>query len=252
MNSEPSGTDADIHDRESAIDVFILCKDARDSQQISDQLTPQGYRVTLFSDRTDLLETLRAGKPNLLICDATGPEQDGYEVCREIKADNDLWRVPVLLLTGVASLGDLLIVLDSNADNFIARPYDTQYLLSLIETMLASAVEKPDSDKVRTQFKIRHEDHDYVIMADRRKLLEFLLSSFEIAVDRAAELAHVQGALDNLKSTLERRVADRTSELRYRNSPSPDAPEREKPGAGECRKRACRAEKRGGGPALPY
>ena len=79
--------------------------------------------------------------------------------------------------------------------------------------MLASAVEKPDSDKVRTQFKIRHEDHDYVIMADRRKLLEFLLSSFEIAVDRAGELAHVQGALDNLKSTLERRVADRTSEL---------------------------------------
>ncbi len=213
MNSEPSGTDADIHDRESAIDVFILCKDARDSQQISDQLTPQGYRVTLFSDRTDLLETLRAGKPNLLICDATSPEQDGYEVCREIKADNDLWRVPVLLLTGVASLGDLLIVLDSNADNFIARPYDTQYLLSLIETMLASAVEKPDSDKVRTQFKIRHEDHDYVIMADRRKLLEFLLSSFEIAVNRAGELAHVQGALDNLKSTLERRVADRTSEL---------------------------------------
>ncbi|MFZ1128842.1 MAG: response regulator [Methanoregula sp.] len=213
MNSEPSGTDADIPDGDSAIDVFILCKDPRASQLISDQLTSEGYRVTFFSDRTELLETLRAGKPNLLICDATSPEQDGYDVCREIKADDDLWRVPVLLLTGVASLGDLLIVLDSNADNFIARPYDPLYLLSLIETMLGSAVEKPDPEKVRTQFKIRHEDHDYVIMADRRKLLEFLLSSFEIAVDRAGELARVQGTLDNLKSTLEHRVADRTSEL---------------------------------------
>ncbi len=213
MNSEPSGTDADIPDRESAIDVFILCKDDRDSEELGGQLAPEGYRVTLFSDSTDLLISLRAGKPNLLICDVTGPGQDGYEVCREIKADEDLWRVPVLLVTGVASLGDLLIVLDSNADNFLARPYDPQYLLSLIETMLVSPIEKPDPEKIRTQFKIRHEDRDYVIMADRRKLLEFLLSSFEIAIDRAGELAQVQNALDGLKSTFERRVAERTNEL---------------------------------------
>jgi DNA-binding response OmpR family regulator len=213
MNSEPSGTDEDIQGGENAIDIFILCKDARDSQQLAGQLTPPGYRVTLFSESTDLIESLRAGKPNLLICDTTGPEQDGYEVCREIKKDDDLWRIPVLLITGVASLGDLLIVLDSNADNFIARPYDPQYLLSLVDMMLNSAVEKPDPEKVRTQFKIQHEDREYVITADRRKLLEFLLSSFEIAVSRAADLGQTQNALDGLKSTLERRISERTSEL---------------------------------------
>jgi DNA-binding response OmpR family regulator/predicted nucleic acid-binding Zn-ribbon protein len=213
MNSEPSGTDEDIHGGENAIDIFILCKDARDSQQLAGQLTPPGYRVTLFSESTDLVESLRAGKPNLLICDTTGPEQDGYEVCREIKKDDDLWRIPVLLITGVASLGDLLIVLDSNADNFIARPYDPQYLLSLVDMMLNSAVEKPDPEKIRTQFKIQHEDREYVITADRRKLLEFLLSSFEIAVSRAADLGQAQNAFDGLKSALERRVAERTSEL---------------------------------------
>lgn len=213
MNSEPSGTDADIPDGQSAIDVYVLCNDDRDSQELCGQLAPQGYRVTLFSDSEDLLNALRAGKPNLLICDMAGSGQEGYEVCREIKTDDDLWRIPVLLVTGVASLGDLLVVLDSNADNFLARPYDPQYLLSLIETMIGSPVEKPDPDKVRTQFKIRHEDRDYVIMADRRKLLEFLLSSFEIAVDRANELCRVQNAFDGLKATLERRVSDRTNEL---------------------------------------
>ena len=213
MNSEPSGTDADIPGGESAIDIFILCKDDRDSQDISGQLASQGYRVTLFSESADLLAALHEGKPNLLICDANGEDREGCEICRGIKADNDLWRIPVLLITGVASLSDLLSVLDSNADNFIARPYDPQYLLSLIETMLSSPVEKPDPEKIRTQFKIRHEARDYVIMADRRKLLEFLLSSFEIAIDRAGELVQVHTALDNLTSTLERRVADRTREL---------------------------------------
>ena len=140
--------------------------------------------------------------------------RDGYAVCREIKADNDLWRVPVLLLTSVSGLGDLLQVLDCNADNFIARPYDPSYLASLVELLLSSTVEKPDPEKVRTQFKIRHDDRDYVITADRRKLLEFLLSSFEIAVGKSADLVQVQDELSGLKETLEQQVADRTAELK--------------------------------------
>ncbi|MDD1701491.1 MAG: response regulator [Methanoregula sp.] len=217
INSEPSGTDADIPfdpALECATDIYILCGDAGESRQLSGQLTTQGYRVTSFFESAELLESLRAGKPNLLICDTTGPDQDGYTVCREIKSDNDLWRIPVLLITGVSSLGDLLIVLDSNADNFIARPYDPQYLVSLVEMVLSSPVERPDPEKVRTQFKIRHEDREYVIAADRRKLLEFLLSSFEIAVGRAADLEQTKDTLENLRATLEQRVTDRTAELR--------------------------------------
>jgi Response regulator receiver domain. len=216
MNSDPSGTDADIPsgpDGEHVIDIFIFTTDARNSRQITGQLANEGYRITSFSDDAELLDRLRMGKPNLLICDATGPEKEGYAVCHEIKEDADLWNIPVLLITGVSSLGDLLIVLDSNADNFIAQPWDAQYLVSLIELMLASPVEKPDPDKVRTQFKIRHENQDYVITADRRKLLEFLLSSFEIAMNRATELDLVRGDRDTLQSTLESRVAEKTREL---------------------------------------
>lgn len=213
MNSEPSGTDEDITGKETVVDIFILCKDDRDSQQLIGQLSPVGYRITLFTDSSDLLTSLREGKPNLLICDTSGTEQEGYEVCREIKNDEDLWRVPVLLVTGIKDLGDLLGVLDSNADNFIARPYNQQFLLSLVDIMLTSPVEKPDPEKIRTQFKIRHEDRDYVITADRRKLLEFLLSSFEMAVSRASELRHARRDFDELKATLEQRVSLRTSEL---------------------------------------
>ena len=216
MNSDPSGTDADspsVSDGEPVIDIFLLSKDARDSRQLVGQLTDQGYRITPFSESFELLDRLRMGKPNLLICNAAGPEEEGYQACREIKADEDLWNIPVLLITGVSSLGDLLIVLDSNADNFIARPWDAQYLGSLIELMLASPVEKPDPEKIRTQFKIRHEDREYVITADRRKLLEFLLSSFEIAMNRASDLSRVVDERDTLTSTLESRVSDRTREL---------------------------------------
>jgi CheY-like chemotaxis protein len=183
---------------EPVIDIFILSAKSLLSTQLEKQLRDEGYAVTLFSDGTHLLETLRNGKPNLLMCDSTVPEADAFEVCRQIKADEFLWNIPVLMITGAADLGDLLRVLDCNADNFIAHPFDTPYLLSLIEGMLTVPVERQTMEQIKTQFKIKHADQIFVVTADRRKLLEFLLSSFEIAVNKSTDLSRAVENIQNL------------------------------------------------------
>ena len=183
---------------EPVIDIFILSANSLLSTQLEKQLRDEGYTVTLFSDGTHLLETLRNGKPNLLMCDSTVPDADAFEVCRQIKADDFLWNIPVLIITGAADLGDLLRVLDCNADNFIAHPFDTPYLLSLIEGMLTVPVERQTPEQIKTQFKIKHADQIFVVTADRRKLLEFLLSSFEIAVNKSTDLSRAVENIQNL------------------------------------------------------
>ncbi|MDD1682877.1 MAG: response regulator [Methanoregula sp.] len=186
---------------ENVIDIFILSANSPLSSQLEKQLRDEGYYVTLFSDGTHLLETLRNGKPNLLMCDTTVPDAEAFEVCRQIKADDYLWNIPVLIITSASDLGDLLRVLDCNADNFIAHPFDPSYLLSLIEGTLVVPVERPTPDQIKTQFKIKHEDEVFVITADRRKLLEFLLSSFEIAVSKSTDLSRAQENIQNLGIT---------------------------------------------------
>jgi DNA-binding response OmpR family regulator len=186
---------------ENVIDIFILSANSPLSSQLEKQLRDEGYYVTLFSDGTHLLETLRNGKPNLLMCDTTVPDAEAFEVCRQIKADDYLWNIPVLIITAASDLGDLLRVLDCNADNFIAHPFDPSYLLSLIEGTLVVPVERPTPDQIKTQFKIKHEDEVFVITADRRKLLEFLLSSFEIAVSKSTDLSRAQENIQNLGIT---------------------------------------------------
>ena len=187
---------------ETVIDIFILSANSPLSSQLEKQLREEGYYVTLFSDGTHLLETLRNGKPNLLICDTTAPEADSFEVCRQIKADDYLWNIPVLIITGASDLKDLLSVLDCNADNFIAYPFDPPYLLSLIEGTLTVPVERPTPDQIKTQFKIKHDDQVFVVTADRRKLLEFLLSSFEIAVNKSSDLSRALDDNRNLGTTI--------------------------------------------------
>jgi two-component system, sensor histidine kinase and response regulator len=99
-------------------------------------------------------------------------------------------------------------VLDSNADNFISLPYDRPYLLSLIGGMLDTPVERPTPEQIKTQFKIQHNDHIFVITADRRKLLEFLLSSFEIAVSRHEELSQTKDQIRSLDQSVEKLESD--------------------------------------------
>jgi DNA-binding response OmpR family regulator len=207
--------------KENFIDIFILSTDETVALQLTDLLEQRDYRVTVFIDSAQLKETLRAGKPNLLICDSRTEEQEGFEVCRQIKADDDLWVIPILILTAATTIEDLLKVLDSNADNFIARPYDLPYHLLLIEGMLATPVERQTPDQIKTQFKISHDERTYVVAANRRKLLEYLLSAFEIAVNKSSELSHLTSELRELSESvkeLEKSVTGHTHVIEILNS----------------------------------
>ena len=208
MNTPPSDGN------ESVIDIFVLSNSSSISTRIKEQLENQGYYVTLFSDGTQLIDTLRSGKPNLLICDATAPDPDGFEVCKQIKADDYLWNIPVLILTAAADLVDLLKVLDSNADNFIAHPYDLSYLLSLIEGMFNTPVERQTPEQIKTQFKIQHDEKIFVVTADRRKLLEFLLSSFEIAITNEMNLSRARDEIKSLNSSIARLESNASEQIR--------------------------------------
>ena len=216
MNEPPP----DEKEIENVIDIFILSSDEKVTLQVMEHLAQRDYRVTVFTSSDELRQTLYSGKPNLLICDSTTEAQEGFDVCRFIKADNELWVIPVLLLTTASTLRDLLNTLDSNADNFIAQPYYLPYFLLLVEGMLATPVERQTPEQIKTQFKISHDDRTYVVAASRRKLLEYLLSAFEVAVNKSSELAQVttelKALLEQVKD-LERSVINHTNVIELLN-----------------------------------
>ncbi len=193
---------------ENVIDIFVLSKSETLAPMLREHLEQNGYHVTIFNDDEHLQTSLKSGKPNLLICDTTDQELPSYDICKRIKADRDLWIVPVLILTRVSELSDLLFVLDSNADNFISFPYDLPYLHSLIGGMLETPVERPTPEQIKTQFKIQHNNQVFVITADRRKLLEFLLSSFEIAISNHEDLNRAKDQIRMLEEAVDKLGSD--------------------------------------------
>src|SRR5271157_2974586 len=89
---------------ESTIDIFVLSNSTTESPVQAGHLEQLGYRITHFTDGRQLFESLRSGKPNLLICDTLALQEDAYDLCRLIKADSDLWVVPVLIVTEASNL----------------------------------------------------------------------------------------------------------------------------------------------------
>ena len=90
------------------------------------------------------LEGLRKAKtenPDLIVLDVMMPDKDGYSVCKELKADPGLSKIPVLLLTAVVSHIPTTrftqqMGLETEADDYLDKPVEPDILVKRIETLL--------------------------------------------------------------------------------------------------------------------
>ena len=76
-----------------------------------------------------------APRPDLILLDLNLPKKDGREVLAEIKADEDLKRIPVVILTTSKDEGDVLKTYDLHANCFITKPVDLQRFIDVVRSV---------------------------------------------------------------------------------------------------------------------
>lgn len=138
----------------------------------------------------------------MVISDIVMPEMDGYQLCREIKQNDRLKDIPVILLTSLSSPLDVVRGLECGADNFLIKPYDEKYILSRIQYIIAN---KNLREVEQTQFgvEIVLNNERYFIKSDRIQILNLLLSSYEAAIQKNGELIKAQKELNTVNAQLE-------------------------------------------------
>ena len=105
-------------------------------------LESKNYEVTAAYGGNEGLEKARAVKPDLIVLDVMMPDKDGFVVCRELKADSALSRIPVILLTAVVSHISTTrftqqMGMETEADDYIDKPVEPNVLVKRIETLLS-------------------------------------------------------------------------------------------------------------------
>ena len=98
-------------------------------------LAPRGYEVIAATDGRTALELVQSAKPDLVLLDVVMPGTDGYEVCRTLRGRDETAVLPVIMLT--ASDGaEKTRAIEAGADDFIAKPFDRQELLTRVDSLL--------------------------------------------------------------------------------------------------------------------
>jgi two-component system alkaline phosphatase synthesis response regulator PhoP len=100
------------------------------------ELEREGYDVLRAANGMQALELAREHEPDLVLVDVHMPKLDGYEVTREIRADERLKPVPVMILSGSVLESDVAQSFEAGANQHMGKPFSPVTLRTEVEALL--------------------------------------------------------------------------------------------------------------------
>jgi DNA-binding response OmpR family regulator len=116
--------------------VILVVEDHADVRKYICDPLKADYTVVEAVDGKEGIEKAKEIIPDLIVSDIMMPEVDGYELCRELKKDIKTSHIPIILLTAKASEESLIQGLETGADDYITKPFNTKILLTRIKNLI--------------------------------------------------------------------------------------------------------------------
>ena len=117
-----------------AINVLVIEDEVRVADFIQSGLKSEGWTVTVASDGESGLDLIEQDGFDIVVLDLMLPGMSGQDVCRRMRACNNM--TPVLMLTALGKLDERVAGLRLGADDYLAKPFDFDELLARIEALV--------------------------------------------------------------------------------------------------------------------
>jgi two-component system response regulator MtrA len=113
--------------------ILVVDDDTALSEMIGIVLRGEGFEPYFCADGDGALEAFRAARPDLVLLDLMLPGKDGIEVCRQIRAES---VVPIVMLTAKSDTVDIVLGLESGADDYVPKPFKPKELVARVRARM--------------------------------------------------------------------------------------------------------------------
>jgi DNA-binding response OmpR family regulator len=119
--------------------ILIVDDDNNIAELVSLYLTKECYETMIVNDGESVKEALETFAPNLILLDLMLPGIDGYQVCREVRAES---KIPIIMLSAKGEIFDKVLGLELGADDYMEKPFDSKELVARVKAVLRRYKEK--------------------------------------------------------------------------------------------------------------
>jgi two-component system phosphate regulon response regulator PhoB len=194
--------------------ILVIDDEPDVTELIQFKLKAEGFSVRTSNHPARILGELKDFLPDLIILDVMMPELDGFQLCRMIRSNPSLERIPVVFLTARGESADRIEGFESGADDYLCKPFNTRELVLRIKSIFKRVPElderKPglleaggilvDTERHRVTLAGK----DVTLTATEFRLLYLLMSRLGKVVSREDLLSHVW----NYSAEVETRTVD--------------------------------------------
>lgn len=148
----------------SAKKILVVDDETDVTELLAYTLKAKGFVVETLNDPNRSIGVARTLMPDLVVLDVMMPDLNGIQICRMLRADAKLKKVPVIFLTAKAEEGDRIQGLETGADDYLCKPFSTKELVLRIQTILRRVNETaPEGPKLLSAGRIVLDGERHVV-----------------------------------------------------------------------------------------
>jgi DNA-binding response OmpR family regulator len=176
------------------VKVLVVEDDRKLARFLQRVLTEEGFTADVCATGSDALAQARSGIYGLVLLDWMIPDNDGLEVCRQLRRSG--CNVPIIILTARGDLSERVLGLEAGADDYIIKPFEVDELVARVKALLRRASGTPrlkfgELEIDREGRRVMIEDESVDLTAREYNLLLHLALRAGQVVKRTELLTHV-------------------------------------------------------------
>ena len=120
--------------------ILVVDDDPSLAEMLTIALTNEGFEPLVVADGSQALQATREFRPDLILLDLMLPGMNGIDVCRAVRAESG---VPIVMLTAKSDTVDVVLGLESGADDYMVKPFKPKELVARIRARLRRTDDEP-------------------------------------------------------------------------------------------------------------